>query len=106
MFSHDKIKAEIAALTDEALLKRAVDSDEIESDEKAAFIDMRANFLDHLGEPTDWRLSRKQRRWVEEAVLRVTPVLAADVPRGREVKTPAVLQNLPKKPPPRRKDDG
>lgn len=45
-------------------------------------------------------LSRKQRAWVKEVVERVKPL--AGYPRGREVHTPAVLQNLPLKPPGRR----
>ncbi len=49
-------------------------------------------------------LSDKQRRWALEVAARLRPVRAADVPRGREVPTPPVLQNLPKKPPPIPKD--
>jgi hypothetical protein len=57
-------------------------------------------------------LSDKQRAWIYGIHERLfgEPEYQNDwsegrVPRGREVPTPAVLRNLPKKPPPRRADD-
>ena len=54
-------------------------------------------------------LSDKQRKWLAGVYERVTGepqyenlVSSGRVPRGREVETPAVLQNLPKRPPGRR----
>jgi hypothetical protein len=54
-------------------------------------------------------LSRTQRSYVKDCWERFCGeveyenlVSSGLVPRGREVPTPAVLQNLPKKPPPRR----
>lgn len=44
-------------------------------------------------------LSLKQRAWAHEVWQRLRPIDVAKVPRGREVATPAVLRNLPKKPP-------
>lgn len=54
-------------------------------------------------------LSEKQRSWIGKTYERVigTPyyenlVSTGKAPRGREVETPVVLQNLPKKPPGRK----
>ena len=96
-----RIAAEIAALSDTHLLLRVLEEDEITTAERDAFREMRALILTGDRE----RLSKKQRSWAEEVLRRCTPVLASDVPRGREVATPAVLQNLPKRPPPRRRED-
>lgn len=56
-------------------------------------------------------LSDKQRAWVESIYERLFDVpkyenlvSSGKVPRGREVPTPLVLQNLPKRPPPRRSE--
>jgi hypothetical protein len=58
----------------------------------------------------DHPLSEKQRTWTKaiyEQIFDVPEyqnlVSSGQVPRGREVATPAVLQNLPKKPPVRRR---
>lgn len=56
-------------------------------------------------------LSPKQRAWVTAVHERIVPeyqnlVSRGLVPRGREVPTPPVLQNLPKRPPPLPKRDG
>jgi FMN phosphatase YigB (HAD superfamily) len=76
--------------------------------EDAAFRDMLAA-LEGSGEGTFATLSNAQRAWAYEVAERVgcSPdyvnlVSSGRVPRGREVPTPAVLQNLPKKPPGRR----
>jgi hypothetical protein len=57
----------------------------------------------------DRPLSDSQRKWLAEVHERICGVptyenawSAGKVPRGREVETPAVLRNLPKRPPPRR----
>lgn len=89
----------IAKMGDLELLRVLVteprDAD-VTDDEFSAFVDMilhvRAGSL----------LTRKQRAWAEEVARRITPVRAAEAPKGREVPTPAVLQNLPLKPPGRR----
>jgi hypothetical protein len=54
-------------------------------------------------------LTTKQREWVTTVHERIVPAYAnlvsrGLVPRGREVETPAVLRNLPKRPPQRRRD--
>lgn len=86
--------AEIANLDDVALLRRIVSagcgSEEVSDVEFKAFTDMIAQAR---------RLSERQRAWAEEVVRRITPIRAADVPRGREVEPPAVLRDLPKTPP-------
>jgi hypothetical protein len=51
------------------------------------------------------QLTDRQRDWAESVHQRIVPQYAnlvsrGLVPRGREVPTPPVLQNLPKKPPP------
>jgi hypothetical protein len=56
------------------------------------------------------QLTGKQRQWVTSAHERFVPqyenlVSRGLVPRGREVPTPSVLQNLPKRPPLRRKEE-
>ena len=56
------------------------------------------------------QLTEKQREWVTSVHKRIVPAYAnlfsrGLVPRGREVETPAVLLNLPKRPPTRRRDD-
>jgi len=48
------------------------------------------------------RLTKKQRGWSEDIARRVMPIFASDVPKGKHVETPAVLKNLPLKPPCRR----
>lgn len=60
----------------------------------------------------DRPLSEKQRAWVRAVHEKIcgTPHYenawsAGRVPRGRDVPTPAVLQNLPMRPPPRRGGD-
>jgi len=55
-------------------------------------------------------LIAKQREWVQLVYERIcgkplTRLTAGAIPRGREVPTPAVLQNLPKQPPPRKRDE-
>lgn len=55
-------------------------------------------------------LTKKQREWVTAVQKRIVPqyenlVSNGLVPRGREVPTPPALQNLPKRPPPRKRDD-
>jgi hypothetical protein len=53
-------------------------------------------------------LTEKQRAWVCNVLDEPeyeNAWSAGTVPRGREVPTPAVLQNLPKKPPPRRGEE-
>ena len=47
------------------------------------------------------QLSKSQRVWANDVSLRLKPIDVSKVPRGREVPTPAALQNLPKSPPKR-----
>ena len=88
----DKIAREVAALSDIDLLKRVLGAtgDDVTIAERDAFRDMLALIL--AGD-REW-LSKKQRSWAEEVARRIAPILAADVPRGREVPTPAVLQKF------------
>jgi hypothetical protein len=86
---------QIAGLTDLELLGRILKdtTGDVGPGEFAAFTSMRnaltgRNFL-----------SKIQRDWAEEVARRITPIDARDVPRGRDVPTPAVLQTLPKAPP-------
>ena len=79
----------IAALTDRELLDKLLADDELTEYERSAF--------------GEWRgLMHTPRAWAEEVALRLMPIPADAVPRGREVATPDVLKNLPKRPPPRR----
>jgi hypothetical protein len=90
--------AEIERLKDPDLLRRIVGPPRdpaLNDAEFVAFVDM----LRELRSGRQQYLSRRQREWAEEVCRRITPIKAADVPRGREVETPAVLCNLPKAPP-------
>lgn len=86
-------------------LVREVLAEEITEAEREAFTEMLA-MLD-AGRRT---LSERQRSWVREVGKRagadVDNVMErwkrGEIPRGREVETPAVLRNLPMKPPGRR----
>jgi hypothetical protein len=85
---------------------------ELTEPELEAFADMRFS-LQAYGDteiPSKGKyqqLTEKQRTWVTSVHERIVPQYAnlvsrGLVPRGREVETPAVLLNLPKKPPSRR----
>jgi hypothetical protein len=92
-------------------------ADELTDRETEAFASMRFDLQAYGGilDGTDagrpfHQLSDKQRGWVTSVHGRVVPAYANLVsrglaPRGREVPTPAVLQNLPKRPPPKRRVD-
>lgn len=92
--------AEITRMRDTDLLERLVNTyrDDIETGEFKAFFDM----LGALVSGEQRCLSVKQRVWAETVARRVWPLDASLVPRGREVATPTVLQNLPKAPPGRK----
>lgn len=92
--------ARIARLSDRDLLLAITRDDDVTSDEKERFWDMRLR-LAYEGAV----LSKKQRSFAEEVLRRVTPILAADAPRGREVPTPAALQHLPERPLPRKQEE-
>lgn len=85
----------IAALSDLDLLDEILNSTDLDIKEHIAFTNMRSQ----LRTQRHAQLSRKQREWAEEAARRCVPIDAKDVPRGRTVVTPVVLQNLPKRPP-------
>lgn len=76
--------------------------DGLATNEVEAFADMQRRLEDE-GQKV---LTEKQRAWVarrfEELGLEDPAVLNARVPRGREVEAPAVLRDLPKRPPGRR----
>ena len=78
--------------------------------EAEAFASMRFDLTAGLRGEQFHQLTEKQRHWVDVVYERFSPqyenlVSRGLVPRGREVLTPPVLQNLPKRPPPRRRDD-
>ena len=85
----------IAKMTDRAIVVLLLREESLSDGARKAFSEMLA-WIDR-GEGRG--LSVKQREWVESALLEYTPIAATDVPRGREVETPAVLKNLPTKPP-------
>ena len=90
-------------------------ADELTEPELEAFADMRFSLQAYGGTeiPSKGKyqqLTEKQRTWVTSVHERIVPAYAnlfsrGLVPRGREVETPAVLLNLPKRPPTRRRDD-
>src|SRR5208337_4401506 len=90
-------------------------SDELSETEVEAFADMRFDLQAYGGmeipsKPKYQQLTDKQRTWVMSAHERIGPEYENLVslglgPRGREVETPAVQLNLPKKPPTRRRED-
>lgn len=85
----------IAKLSDAALLKAIADDGTAELSEKEA-----AAFADMFGfVRAGSTLSKKQRRWAEETLRKLTPIRASDCPKGADVEIPAVLKNLPLKPP-------
>jgi hypothetical protein len=93
-------------LLDELLDKHGDDLTDLENE---AFASMRLDLTD--AGRSFHQLTDKQRGWVTSVHERVVPAYAnlvsrGLVPRGREVSTPPVLLNLPKKPPKRRVDDG
>jgi hypothetical protein len=93
-------------------------ADEQEDDEKVsekeadAFRSMHQLLVEGFRE----ELTEKQRKWARGVAARIRGEEAEPeyenlisnglCPRGREVPTPAVLQNLPKRPPPRRASNG
>ena len=97
------------------MLKTLLDEhvEELSEAEVEAFADMRFNMTAYEkvgGQEHRRQLSAKQREWVTSVHERMVPayvnlVSRGLVPRGREVPTPAVFQNLPKKPPPRKKKE-
>ena len=90
-------------------------AEELSETEVEAFADMRFDLQAYGGmeipsKPKYQQLTDKQRTWVTSVHERIVPqyenlVSRGLVPRGREVETPAVLRNLPKRPPTRRRDD-
>lgn len=83
---------------DSDLLRRVLDT-KLTDEQREIFEDM----LDKIG--STGKLSEKQRTWAKSIVDEPeyeNLVSSGKVPRGREVPTPPVLQNLPKRPPPRK----
>jgi hypothetical protein len=90
-------------------------ADELTATEVEAFAGMRCDLTMY---PADIRerahfdeLTPKQRAWVTGVHERIvgkplTRLTAGEIPRGREVPTPPVLQHLPKRPPPMPKSTG
>jgi hypothetical protein len=93
----DKRSAKIRAMDDASLLSLVIASrdESIHAAEFQAFVAMSAAIREGLRRG----LSERQRAWVEEAARKVLPYDLKDVPVGKPVPVPAVLQNLPKKPP-------
>lgn len=97
----------VAEAQDLDLIARVLDEGDISDAVRVAFEDMQ-----HKADR--YPLSKKQRDWAK-AILAgekyeppeeyLNLVSAGKVPLGRPVPTPKVLQNLPKKPPPRRAED-
>ncbi len=91
--------------TDLRALNGLLDSESLSDKERIAFENMLA---DITGATSFRQLSRKQREWALSvcdrfAIVVVDPhIRNKDVPRGREVETPAILLSLPKSPPKRR----
>lgn len=77
---------------------------ELSPTELEAFAGMRDDLLAY-GSGNGYRdLTEPRRSWLQRTLARIAPqyenlVSRGLVPRGREVPTPAVLQNLPKSPP-------
>lgn len=91
-----QLKERIACMRDLELLREVeslIAHDERYAHELEAFVDMR-----HWVEAGRF-LNKKQRAWVEEVAAILFPLDSRYVPRGREVQTPDVLRNLPKRPP-------
>jgi len=86
---------QISAMHDMPLLEHVLAFDDLTPPERTSFMEMRSEIVTHQRAC----LSRKQRSWLEDVAKRVTPIDAKAVPRGREVVTPPVLRNLPKRPP-------
>lgn len=73
--------------------------------EVEAFASMRFDLTAYHDDYRQDQLTEKQRAWVTSVHKRLVPQYAnlvsqGLVPRGREVPTPKVLQDLPKRPPP------
>lgn len=96
MLLAEKLRDErIAKLTDLELLRvlaKAADDGELTEVECSMC-------ADYFAVVRSGRALKKGRPWAEQVARRVMPLKAAEVPQGRHVPTPAVLLNLPKKPP-------
>jgi hypothetical protein len=101
------------------LLKRAIDDESINAYAHEAFERMYDEMTNELPSrcawgPAVWKkwdLSSGEEKWVlkmlgEEVPEPDTRLTGGEIPRGREVATPAVLQNLPKAPPGRKQTNG
>jgi hypothetical protein len=80
----------------------------VSESEKKAFSDM----LDRLLDGRYACLTASQRKWAKGVLERakeepqyLNEFSAGKIPRGKEVATPLVLQNLPKSPPPRKREE-
>lgn len=88
----------IKAMSDDDALAFCLGDDTLSDRERSVFEDM----SDRLDRGFISCLSKAQRAWVEDALRRIVPLDSKLVPVGRPVVTPAVLLNLPKKPPGRK----
>ena len=80
------------------MLNELLENSELREEEREAFLSMK-EALDRYHQLTD-----KQRAWAKLRHEALHPqyenlVSRGMVPRGREVETPSVLRNLPKRPP-------
>lgn len=88
-----------AELSDLELLNKTLDCN-VSEEIKEIFTKMR----DTITAGQRYGLSFRQRQWVLDELEKHAPeyanlVSTGQCPRGREVETPAVLRNLPKRPP-------
>jgi hypothetical protein len=91
--------ARIANMTDVGILEWLINDADVSTDERARFVDMRAELARWAALHGGSCLTKKQRAFAEEVARRVVPIDTREVPRGKEVETPAVLRDLPKSPP-------
>jgi hypothetical protein len=99
----DQFKLAPRSLSDEELLRKAIDCSEAAEHEKELF----TKWLDELESGERRVLSRRQKTWANDVIDRDEPraenlVSRGLVPTGRPVETPEVLRNLPLKPPGRK----
>jgi hypothetical protein len=111
VLEHQRIMYIIGQREEDLKLLRSVLEKPISPVVREKFEDMLAQMTasEHLYE-NQYSLSRKQRQFVQDELDKFEPryenlVSNGLVPRGREVEMPAVLQNLPKRPPTRKASD-
>ena len=99
----DQFKPAPRGLSDQELLRKALDCSEIKEHEKELF----GKWLKELDDGERRVLSMRQKTWANDVIDRDEPraenlVSRGLVPAGRPVEVPEVLKNLPLKPPGRK----